>query len=163
MNKLLLALSLVPMLSAYELSSTTRGWATVTTPPVAGMMEAEPNARIPKPLSLSIEKERQLDVTPEKPVKTRLRRQGELNARIDDVEGSEVVSGGVHGDMGKDVYARLSSPGVNSSARLYRKMEEVKTRRMLQMEGGVGPPSGSMGLILNPDFCERSRALKVRQ
>ena len=130
--------------------------------------EAEPNVRIPKPLSLSIEKVRKLDVTPEKPVKIRLGRQDELNRR-NVVEESEVVSDGVQKDVenwtveGKDVYARLSSPGINSSARLYRKMEELKTRRVLQMEGGAGPPSGNVALISNPDPCQKSRALQVQQ
>ena len=129
-------------------------------------MEAEPNVHVPKPLSLSVEKERQLDVTPEKPV--RRRRQDELNRR-NHVEESEVIRGGVQNDVenwtveGKDVYARLSSPGVNSSARLYRKMEELKTRRVLQMEGGAAPPSGNVALLLNPDPSQKSKALQVQQ
>ena len=131
-------------------------------------MEAEPNVHIPTPLSFSIEKERQLDVTPEKPVKTRLKRKKGANGG-NDAEESEVVRSGSQKDIenwteeGKDVYARLSSPGVNSSARLYRKMEELKTRRVLQMEGGTGPPSGNEGLVFNPDPCQKSRALQVQQ
>ena len=135
-------------------------------------MEAEPNALIPQPLSLSIEKERQLDVTPEKPGKiSRLRRKDEPN-RGRDVEESEVVPNGVGAEKavenrrtleGKDVYARLSSPGVNSSARLYRKMEQLKTRRALQMEGGAAaPPPGNAPLIFNPDPGPKSRALQVQ-
>lgn len=133
----------------------------------ARIMEAEPNEHVPQPLSLSIEKESQLNITPEKPVKTRRRRQDEVNRR-EEVEASAVTRDRVPRDVenwtveGRNVYAKLSSPGVNSSARLYRKMEDLKTRRALQMGGGLVSPAGTAGLFLNPDPSHKSRALQVQ-